>query len=70
MNNIVTNGQEILRMLESLDVRKAVGPDGVSNLILKKCHHQLVYKLHDMIMCSVKKGKISREWKQATIVPI
>ena len=70
LSNIVMNEQKILRMLESLDVRKALGPDGVSNWILKEYRHQLEDKLHNMIMCSVRKGKIPREWKQATIVPI
>ena len=69
LSNIVTIEQKILRMLESLDVRKTVRTDGVSNWILKECRHQLVDKLH-MIMCSVRKGKIPREWKQAIIIPI
>ena len=70
LSNIVRNEQEILRMVESFDVRKAVGPDGVCSWIVKKCCHQLVDKLHHMIMCSVREGKIFTEWKQATIVPI
>ena len=50
-----------MRMLENLDIRKAVGPDGVSNWIMKECYHQLVDKLHDMMMYSVRKEKIPRE---------
>ena len=64
MNNIVTNEQKILRMLESLDVRKADGPDGVSNWILKECRHQLVDKLHDMydnMLCKKRKNNPGME---------
>ena len=34
--------QEIDKLLEKLDARKAMGPDGVSSWTLKECREQLV----------------------------
>ncbi len=56
--------------MEELEVRKAIGPDGVSGLILKECRNQLVGPIYDIIKCSVSTGKVPREWKRAEVVPI
>ena len=62
--------QEIGKLLEKLDVRKAMGPDGVSGWTLRECREQLVEPIWDVISSSLKEGKVPREWKRANIVPI
>ena len=52
--------EEIKEMMKKLDERKTIGPDGVSGYILKD----------DVIECSIKTGKVLKDWKRADIMPI
>ena len=70
MQDIKVDRQEIRKLLENLDVRKAIGPDDVSGWILKECRDQLVEPIWDIIDSSLKEGKVPKEWKRANIVPI
>ena len=58
------------RIFEKLDIRKAMGPDGVSKWILKECREELVEVVWDIISTSLMKGTVPKEWKRANIVPI
>ena len=42
LDSLVLDPEEVLSILKSLPVGKAVGPDGVSNRILKELADQLV----------------------------
>ena len=46
MENIKVDLKEVKKLMESQDVRKAPGPDGVSNWIMKECSNQLTGKLY------------------------
>ena len=61
--------EEIKEIMEKLDERKAIGPDGVSGYILEKCRQEMAEPIHDIIECYIKTGKIPREWK-FDIMPI
>ena len=52
------------------DERKAIGPDRVSGYILKGCRREMSEPIHDVIQCSLKTGKVPKEWKRADIMPI
>ena len=56
--------------METEDVRKSVGPDGVSNWILRECSEQLVDKIHSIIRMSLSESRVPKEWKKANIIPI
>ena len=62
--------QDVGRFLENLDVRKAMGPDGVSGWTLKECKEQLVQPIWEVFTSSIKEGRVPKEWKRANIVPI
>ena len=62
--------QEVKEMMKDLDVSKALGPDGVSNWIMKECNEQLAVVIHNIIVCSFKEGKVPLDWKRANIVLI
>ena len=70
IQEVVVKKQEIEKLLEQLDARKAMGPDGVSNWTLKECKEQLVEPIWDIIDSSLREGKVPKEWKRANIVPI
>ena len=61
---------EVCEMLERLDVRKAQGPDGVSNWVLTECKDQLAKKICGLISKSLQQGQVPKDWKKADIVPI
>lgn len=42
LQEVKVEKQEIGKLLEKLDSRKAMRPDGVSNLALKECRKRLV----------------------------
>ena len=53
-----------------MDERKAIGPDGISGYILKECRQEMAELTHDIIKCSLKIGKVRKEWKRADIMSI
>ncbi len=61
---------EVKNMLEDLDVRKAMSPDGVLSWILKECSSQLVSALHNIISTTLVKGRVPIDWKWADITSI
>ena len=56
--------------MESQNIKKAPGPDGVSNWIMKECSNKLARKLHSIIESSLKESRVLLDWKCANIVPI
>ena len=70
MRDVVVTCQDIDHQIENLNVRKAHGPDNISNWILKECKEELPDKIHDIIKCSLAEGKILKGWKKTNIVPI
>ena len=62
--------KEIRKIMEELDIRKAPGPDGVANSVLKECSEQLADKIHSIIESSLSEGKVPMDWKRANITPI
>ena len=70
MEEIQVEKGEISKLMERIDVRKAMGPDGVSGWILRECREQLVEPIWEIITSSLKEGRVPKEWKRASIVPI
>ena len=62
--------KEIKEMTKELDERKTIGPDEVSGYILKKCRQKMAESIYDIIECSFKTEKVSKEWKRADIMLI
>ena len=70
MNTVSVTTEEILKMLKELDVNKSMGPDGVSNWILKECSEQLAGKIHSVVVTSLMQGRVPKDWKRANITRI
>ena len=68
--DITVKEHEVLKLMKELDVRKAMGPDGVAGWILKECADQLVKPVYNIIRHTLDKGELPLEWKRANIVPI
>ena len=61
MQEVSVQREEIDKLLEKLDARKAMGPDGVLNWALKECREQLVEPIWNVINSSLNEGKVPRE---------
>ena len=59
----------VCHVLSSLDVKKAVGPDGVSPYILKGCCNELCLPVHILFSHVCRSGEFPLSWKLSRIVP-
>ena len=62
--------QEVLKILEKLDIKKAKGPDNISPIILKDCRLELCKPLCKLFNMSLSKGYVPEDWRKANVVPI
>ena len=70
LDSLVLDPEEVLSILKSLPVGKAVGPDGVSNRILKELANQISEPLTCLFNQSLAKGLVPEDWKIAHVSPI
>ena len=70
INNIEINFRHVRKLLRSINVNKAPGPDGIHGKILKNCACSLAYPLSLLYKTSYNTGLIPTEWKLANIVPV
>ena len=55
------------KLLQKVKTSKAVGPDNISNVILKECAKQLAPGLSDIFQNSVDSGNLPSDWTNANI---
>lgn len=70
LHRALVQKHEIYKLIEKLDVRKAMRPDEVSCWTLNECKIQLTEPIWDVIKSSLTEGRVVREWKKAPRVPI
>lgn len=70
LDSMSTTPTEIHKILRTLNISKASGPDGVSNRILKECAGSLCSPLARLFNMSFQKGQFPNSWKLANVVPI
>ena len=61
---------DVLEALESLDVSKSMGVDGIPSKLLKSCALALYVPIHHLFSVSLTKHIIPNEWKCHSITPI
>ena len=64
LDSLVLDPEEVLSILKSLPVGKAVGPDGISNRILKELANQIGEPLTCLFDQSLAKGLVPEDWKK------
>ena len=62
--------EETEEIMKELDEIILIGPGGVPGYILKECRQEMVELIQDIIACSIKTGKVLKEWKRVDIMPI
>ena len=68
--DIMVQKQDVSRLLGILDIRKAMGPNGVSGRPQRECKDQLIQPIWEVITSSIEEGKVQQEWKRANMVPL
>jgi len=57
----------VLKLLSQLDVRKSIGPDGISPWILKETSHEVAPILTFIFNQSLSSGVVPQDWRLANI---
>lgn len=70
LDDITTTPIEVRKILNSLNIGKAVGHDGISNRILRECADSLCFPLARLFNMSLQVGDFPTFWKLANVVPI
>ena len=70
INDLICTASEVAKVLKSLNVSKACGPDGVSPQLLKECHMKLASSLTRLFNYSLSRGTLPVDWKTVNVVPV
>ena len=62
--------EEVTELLNSLDVSKASGPDGISARMLKATSNEIAPSITALFNLSIRCNRPPREWKKSHIVPV
>ena len=70
LSSFIITQDEVQETLKSLNVGKAVGPDSISNRLLKELAVPLSLPLCDLFKFSLQNGQVPTSWKEANVTPI
>ena len=70
LSTVVTSEWEINALLGSVNIKKACGPDGISNNLIKICADGITKVFTDFVNLSLRSGVFPDDWKQANVTPI
>ena len=70
MDSVETSEEEVLKIINTLEVGKAHGPDGISNRLLKETAKTISKPLASLFNKSFELGKVPKVWKEANVTPI
>jgi len=70
ISSVVSQPEEVYKILLSLDPQKATGPDGIGNKILKEVALPLSKPLSELFNFCLSQGTYPEQWKVAQVIPI
>ena len=70
MPSLVITAPGIEKLLKKINVSKLIGPDNISNVILKNCASQLAPGLSAIFQKSIDCGDLPEDWVNANISPV
>ena len=70
LTDIHVTCDDVRRILSSLDVNKAMGPEKIPARLLRCCAPYISSSLSDLFNKSLNTGKIPKEWKSSNITPV
>ena len=69
-SNLATTPAEVIDAIKALPKRKAAGPDGITNELLKMCAPGISACLAALFNRSFTEGVLPSEWKEAVVVSV
>ena len=70
LSNIVVSSDDIESVIKALPIRKATGPDGINNCILREMAHELSSPICSLFNQPLSLGIVPDIWKEAHACPI
>ena len=70
ISQISIDNNGVLKLLKRLDVHKAMGPEGIPNIVLKNCADEILQGLRTVFQCSLNTGTQPSDWRNANITPV
>ena len=68
LSNMVVSQTVVKTAISKLDSSKALGPDGISAVVLKDCEPELYFTLTDLLNICLKESCFSDCWKVSSVV--
>ena len=70
LDNICASTNEVYELIQSLDVNKSMGHDGISARMLKSAGLAIVPSLTRLFNLCLSEGKFPASWKKADVIPL
>ena len=70
MGEITVDPNGVAKLLNSLNIHKAPGPDGLSARVLKECSSEIAPVLTFIYNESLAQGAVPDDWRQANVAPV
>ena len=70
ISQIIIDNNGVLKLLKRLDVHKAMGPDGIPNIVLKNCADEISQWLCTIFQQSLSTRTLPSDWRNANITPV
>ena len=70
LDSIQTDETEVLKLFQSVNINKSSGPDGLNNILLKRCAQSLHKPFTKIINYSLNQGVFPSKWKIANVCPV
>ncbi len=70
IDQLMVQSEVIYKILSQLNIRKAMGPDGISNLILREAAVPLAEPLSNLFNYCNSLGHFAELWKIANVLPL
>ena len=70
LSSVIITQDEVHETLNSLNVGKAVGPDSISNRLLKELAVPLSLPLCNLFYFSLQTGQVQSSWREANVTPM
>ena len=69
LDNICASTNEVYELIQSLDVNKSTGHDGIISRMLKSAGLAIVPSLTRLFNLCLSEGKFPASWKKADVIP-
>ena len=60
----------VLKILKNINIHKAMGSDGIPNILLKACAEEISYGLSAIFQYSLDTETLPLDWRNANVTPV